>query len=63
MKKKSSNKKTKLKINSFENSLFKKLTNEELKEVKAGADLIGPGEFSFSGAVTILADDDLLSEP
>ena len=50
MKKKSNSKKTKLKINSLENTLFKRLKNEELKQIKGGTDLTGPGEISFGNA-------------
>lgn len=41
MKKKSSQKIEKLKINSLEGNLFKKLTDEELKEIKGGDGLEG----------------------
>ena len=46
MKKKSNSKKLKLKINSLDNTLFKKLTNQELKEIKGGrtvVDVLGGG--------------------
>ena len=49
MKKKSNNKKVRLKFNSLKNELFRELTEEELKKITGGAlPILGPGEFSFS---------------
>ena len=54
MKKKSNSKKLKLKINSLDDTLFKKLTDQELKEIKGGAILTG--QLQATGALTLAED-------
>lgn len=61
MKKKSNSKKLKLEINSFDDTLFKELTHQELKQIKGGSSGLPNSDIitkvDFLDALAVGADD------